>query len=57
MATTYLIAIKDSAGQWIRKEVDEDTYTYIRQLESYINYPLQSKLKEIYPDRFKGGTR
>jgi len=55
MATTYHIAIKDSRGEWIRREVDEDTYTYIRQLESYIQYPTHSKLKEVYPDRFKRG--
>lgn len=34
-------------------EVPEEVYVYIKQLEFCINWPQDSKLRELYPERFK----
>lgn len=33
--------------------VPEEVYTYIKQLETYVNFPEQSGLKDLYPERFR----
>jgi len=48
----YTVAILDKQGKWTRKEVSEEVYYYIRQLENYITHPKVSKLKEVYKNRF-----
>ena len=53
----YYISIKTGKGTK-RIPVPMDVYSYIRQLETYINNPKESKLLEAYPNRFnikKGG--
>ncbi|MGD9381888.1 MAG: hypothetical protein PVI03_05530 [Candidatus Thorarchaeota archaeon] len=48
------LALKDKEGNWIRRWVDKETYTYVRQLEASLQNPETFKqLKERYPERFK----
>ena len=47
-----MVAIKDKNGRYVHYKVCEEVYLYIRQLETYINYPEKSKLKEVYSERF-----
>ena len=49
----YYIAVKNKKGEDQTFEVQEEVSRYILQLEGYIKYPKLSKLKEIYPERFK----
>lgn len=50
----YFISVKiDLSGNWESFSVPCEIYTYIKQLENYIKNPKQSKLKELYPERFK----
>lgn len=47
------IALKGKNGKWRHYAVDEEIYNYIKQLEMCIKFPKESKLKELYPERFK----
>ncbi len=49
----YLISVKDREGKFKHFSVPEEIAIYIKQLEMCIKYPNQSKLKEIYKERFK----
>lgn len=57
MASSYTLAIKTSPTEWGRFDVPPEVYAYVKQLEACINYPEHSKLKELYPSRFRGGQR
>lgn len=46
------VTIKDNKGKYHHFEVPRPVKDYIRQLETYINHPEESKLKEVYADRF-----
>lgn len=45
---TFLISTKDGCHS-----VPEPVYVYICQLEAYIMNPKESKLMDVYGDRFK----
>tara|TARA_R110000851_G_scaffold290051_1_gene444207 strand:- start:1973 stop:2155 length:183 start_codon:yes stop_codon:yes gene_type:complete len=47
-----LISVKDRQGGYKHHKVPSEVYIYIKQLEAYINYPEESKLKELYVERF-----
>ncbi len=50
----HYIAVKDKHfDDWQHYKVAEPVARYIKQLEHYIVNPGESKLKEIYPERFK----
>ena len=52
----HYIAVKDKHfDDWQHYKVAEPVARYIKQLEHYIVNPGESKLKEIYPERFKEG--
>jgi hypothetical protein len=56
MSSGYFVSVKQVVdGRVIDKhfEVTKDVYTYIRQLEECVKNPEHSKLKELYPERFK----
>lgn len=46
------ISCKKKDGKYYTFNVPEEIRTYIIQLECYINNPTESKLLEIYPERF-----
>ena len=46
------IALKDKNGDFRHYKCSEEIYTYIKQLEFNIRYPGESKLKDLYPQRF-----
>lgn len=46
------LSIKDVDGNFKRFEVRDEVYLYVRQLETYILHPQESKLKEVYSERF-----
>jgi hypothetical protein len=48
----YTVAVKDREGTWVRFQVPQDVYIYIKQLEAYIHNPEASKLREVYHERF-----
>lgn len=50
----YFISCKDKDGKISRNKVSRDVYFYILQLEAYIKNPDESKLKEVYRERFGG---
>ena len=47
------ISVKNKKGKYKSFKVPDEIYTYILQLESYILNSKKSKLKELYPDKFK----
>jgi hypothetical protein len=51
--TTHHISCLNKEGEYQHFEVPEEVFVYVRQLECYIKYPEQSKLKKTYSDRFK----
>ncbi len=48
----YYISAKNKNGEYEWFEVQPEVYIYIRQLECYVRYPEESKLKKAYPERF-----
>lgn len=48
----YILSILNEKGQYVRIEVPELVHIYVQQLETYINFPNHSRLKEVYKDRF-----
>lgn len=48
---TYL-AIKDKNGEFKQYSVQNEVYTYVKQLEWSIRRPESNRLKELYPERF-----
>ena len=52
MKTINYISIKNKDGEYSRYSVPDEVYAYIRQLENCINYPKQSQLEKLYPERF-----
>ena len=48
------LAIKDAYGNYRRYEVSKEVYIYVKQLETYIQYPKKSKLLDVYKTRFRG---
>ena len=49
---TTMLSLRDRDRNYYHVPVRQDVYKYIRQLEMYINNPNESKLKELYPNRF-----
>jgi len=49
--TIYKVQIKDRKGEYISKEVPEEVYIYIKQLENEVTYNT-GFIKEAYPERF-----
>lgn len=49
----YLISVKDLNNKYKHYPVTKEVYLYIKQLESYILNPENSKLKTLYKERFK----
>jgi len=49
----YYVAVKTAPDKWKHFLVEKEVYVYISQLEAYINYPERSRLKELYPEKFK----
>jgi len=47
------ISVKNKDGIYQGFKVPEEIYNYIIQLECYILNPKESKLKEVYSERFK----
>lgn len=47
----YKVQIKDRKGEYTSKEVPEEVYIYIKQLEQEITYNL-GFVKKAYPERF-----
>lgn len=54
MSSKYYLSIKICKDIYKHFPVEPEVYYYVKQLESYINYPEFSKLREIYPTRFHG---
>lgn len=54
--STFHISIKNKDGKYEHVEVPESIALYIKQLEHYIQNPRCSKLKGVYPDRFRTST-
>lgn len=50
---THCVSVKNRLGEYEHFKVPPEVYMYIRQLEMAIKYPNTSKLKELYPERFK----
>ena len=50
--TIYTIAVLNRRHEYVRIEVPELAYMYIKQLEAYIKYPERSRLKDVYRERF-----
>jgi len=50
---SYYISVKNKNGKYQSFKVPEEIHRYIIQLECYILNPKQSKLKEVYNERFK----
>lgn len=50
---TYYISCLNRDGLYKEYEVPEEVYLYVRQLECYVKYPEESKLKTVYCERFK----
>lgn len=48
----YFISVKIDSEEYKHFVVPYEVYVYIQQLETYINHPEVSKLKEVYPERF-----
>ena len=48
----HYVSIKTKNGKYKHFKCCEEIYTYIKQLECYIKYPKESKLKDLYPLRF-----
>ena len=48
----YFVAVKTSPYVYQHFEVPLEVKTYIMQLEHYIKWPEESKLKELYSERF-----
>ena len=48
-----LISIRNKEDVWEHIMVTEEIFLYIRQLESYINYPESSNLLLRYNERFE----
>lgn len=49
----HTISVKTSTNDYNRFMVPQEIYTYIKQLESAINYEgAKEKLIQLYPDRF-----
>ena len=46
------LAIKVNPEEYQHFAVQDEVYVYVRQLEECIKHPDQSKLKELYPERF-----
>jgi hypothetical protein len=50
---THYISCLNRNGVYKDFEVPEEVYLYVRQLECYVKYPEESKLKSVYHERFK----
>ena len=51
--TIWFVSIKGNKDEFRHFEVPEEVYTYIKQLEACIRNPDSSRLRELYPERFK----
>jgi len=54
----FAVSVKDKNNKYQHFKVQEEVYIYIKQLETYIDYLKESKLKEsklkdIYKEKFK----
>jgi len=49
----YFVSIKNEKNQYKIFKVKKEVYTYIHQLETAIRFPQESKIKDLYPERFK----
>lgn len=49
----YYVSIKDKGGKFNHFDVPKEVYVYIKQLESFIKDSKNSKLKDLYAERFK----
>ena len=53
----YYISTKTKDGRYVTDQVPERVYRYVRQLETYIKHPEESKIKEVYWERFGVETK
>jgi hypothetical protein len=51
--TKYSLSVKIDDDTFKYFSVPHEVYVYVRQLETYITNPKNSKLKELYPSRFR----
>ena len=51
--STFYICCYNDRGELAHTKVSKAIYYYVRQLESYIENPKDSKLKEMYPNKFR----
>lgn len=49
----HYLSIQTKAGRYRHFKVCWVVYNYVKQLENAIKYPELSKIKEVYPDKFK----
>lgn len=48
----FYVSTKTKDGRYVADSVPERVYVYVKQLEAYIRYPNESRLKELYWERF-----
>lgn len=48
----FFVSVKNKDGDFEHFLVPEEIYIYVRQLEAYIMRPDESKLMEVYEERF-----
>lgn len=47
------VSVKVTPDKYKAFKVPYDVYIYVKQLENAVKHPELSKLKDLYPERFK----
>lgn len=53
VCVSYFVSVKVKKDEYKTFEVPREVYLYIKQLETAVKHPRKSKIKDLYPERFK----